>query len=401
MLDALLDALRIRQYFNAVTMGREVVTGVRDDLSFLLELRRAVLPYPGEARGTPERQPFPPLRRRPAKHLEGKRVALLATGGSGALACIVGVARAFEESGVTPSGISLCSGSALFGFPLAAGKSSDEVAEFTLGLHSDDLVDVDWRRLAALLPTAARGFTGFLRGERVEAAYTEWLGDMRLDQLPVPAYAPVWNVERNELDYIGPRTHPELTVARAVRMAVALPLFIEAVSYKGAHYYDGGTGDIFPVRPLLDIEPRPDAVVAVNAFYPPQFAGDDVSGWVERPGSIFIAAAQVRSVQHIELAREHLARLRREVPEVMLLDPVPYEDIRGVGLYRFFFDNSRWPDFMRAGHATASRALHASTRQPPPRRSKRRLAPQPAKRPSAGGARRGARGSVRRGRGAA
>lgn len=378
MLDAVLDALRVRQYFNAITMAREVVEGVRGDAAFLADLRRAILPLPGEASGTEERHPFPPPRRRPVERLQRKRVALLATGGSGALACIVGVGRALEEAGITPSVISLSSGSALFGFPLAAGKNSAEVAELTLGLRADDLVDVDWRKLATLLPTAARGFTGFLRGDRIEAAYADWLGDIRLGEMRVPAYAPVWNVEHNRLEFIGPRTHPELTVARAVRMAVALPLFIEAVTYNGAHYYDGATADIFPVRPVLDIEPASDVAVAVNAFYPPEFAGDDVSGWVSRPGSIFIAASQVKSVQHIQLARENLARLRREVPEVMVLNPVRYEEVRGVGLYRLFFDNSRWPDFMRAGHRAASRALHAS--RTPRSRTAARAATPPARR---------------------
>lgn len=370
VLDGLLDAHRIRQYFNAITAARELAQGIRDDAAFLDGLRRVVLPLPGERRGTAERHPFAPLTHRRIARLEGRRVALLATGGSGALACVVGAARAFEEAGLTPSAISLCSGSALFGFPIAAGRSSDEVAEFTLGLTQTSLVDVDWRRLLTLAPTAARGFTGFLHGDRIEAAYRRFLGGMRLRDLPIPAYAPVWNVERNRLEYIGPRTHPQLTVARAVRMAVSLPLFIEAVPYRGRHYYDGGTGDIFPVHPLLDIEPVPDAVLAINGFYPPEFAGDDVTGWVSRPASILLAASQVRTVQHIQLARENLARLRREVGEVMLINPVPYEAVRGVGLYRLFYDNRDWPEFMRAGHRHALRALRASSRRPPPARAR-------------------------------
>ena len=39
-------------------------------------------------------------------------------------------ARALEEAGLRPAVISLCSGSALFGFPVAAGVPADEVAEF-------------------------------------------------------------------------------------------------------------------------------------------------------------------------------------------------------------------------------------------------------------------------------
>ena len=375
VLDQVLDAFRIRQYFNVITATRELVQGARDDAAFLDGLRRAVLPLPGERRETEERHPFEPLRRRRVRRLEGRRVAILATGGSGALSCVVGAARAFEEAGITPSAISLCSGSALFGFPIAAGRTSDDVAEFVLGLSSTRLVDVNWRRLLTLAPTAARGFTGFLHGDRIEAAYRGFLGGMRLRDLPIPAYAPVWDVEHNRVDYIGPRTHPSLTVARAVRMAVSLPLFVEAVPYRGHHFYDGGTADILPVHPLLDIEPVPDAVLAINGFYPPEFAGDDITGWVSRPASILLAASQVRTVQHLQLARENLARLRREVPDVMLINPVPYAAIRGVGLYRLFYDNRDWPDFMRAGHRHAAKALHS---RPTPARA--RPSPRPAPR---------------------
>lgn len=381
MLAGLLDAMRIRQYFNAITMTREVVGGIRDDAGFVIALRRAILPLPFERARRVSRAPFPPLRRHPLEHFAGRRVALLATGGSGALASVVGAARALEEADIQPSCISLCSGSALFGFPLAAGRASDEVASFTLGLGPSELVDLNWPGLLALGPRLGRGFTGFLRGERIEDAYLRWLGGITLGEMPIPAYAPVWNVEQNTVEFVGPRTHPDMTVARAVRMAVALPLFIEAVELNGQHYYDGGTADILPVHPLLDIEDPPDAVLVINGFYPADFTGDDMTGWVQRTGSIFHAAAQVRSVQHLQLARENLARLRREVAEVMMIQPVPYASIRGYGLYREFIDNSRWPDFMRSGRAETRRVLEEASgdsvrRTPPgsrPRRIRRRV----------------------------
>ena len=231
-LDNAFDALRIRQYFNAVTMARELADGVRRDATFLRALRRAVLPLPGDPPMYVDRHPFPRLSPAPQKALHTQRVALLTTGGSGALASLVGAARAFEEAGIRPAMISVCSGAALFGFPIAAGRSAEEVARATLGLSPADLVDVDWQALLKLLPTQARGFNGFLRGDRIEAWYREWLGDMTLAELPIPCYAPVWNVERNRVEYLGPRTHPDLTVARAVRIAVSLPLFIEAVRYR-------------------------------------------------------------------------------------------------------------------------------------------------------------------------
>ena len=160
------------------------------------------------------------------------------------MASLVGAARAFEEAGLRPAVISLCSGSALFGFPLAAGLSAEEVAAFTVDLPQD-YIDVDWLQLLRLAPTLGRGFGGILRGDAIEEAYRRLLGDMTLGDLPIPAYTPIWNVEQNRVEFLGPRTHPDLPVARAVHMAIALPLFIQPVELGGFHWCDGGIVDIF------------------------------------------------------------------------------------------------------------------------------------------------------------
>lgn len=358
MLGPVTDVFRLRQYFNVVTRTREVVGGVREDSGMLNDVRRALVRLPFERRSSGH-NPFPPDEPLPLPGLGGKRLALIATGGSGALASVVGAARALEEAGERPAVISLCSGSALFGFPIAAGIPADEVATFTTGLQPDQYVDIDWRLLASLVPRRARGFAGIVRGERIEASYRKLLGDMRLGDLAIPAYAPIWNIEQNRLEYIGPRTHPELPVARAVHMAVALPLFIEPVPLDGGYWCDGGIVDIFPVRPVLDIEDPCDFALTINGFYPPGFVGEDASGWQDRPGSILYVASQVRTCQQVELARANLARLAQHMPSVMI-EPVPYDKVRGVGFYRQVLNNSEWASFMVAGRAAARRALAAT-----------------------------------------
>lgn len=356
MLDGVLDIFRLRQYFDVVVRSRQLAEGVRRDASFLDLTRRSVLETPFDRRHTTDRHPFPPKQVTPLPELDGRRVALVSTGGSGALASIVGAARAFEEHGIRPSVISVCSGSALFGFPLAAGLSSDQVAFFVGGLRPADYVDVDWLRLLMVLPSRGRGFAGVLRGDRLEHTYRRLLGDMRLRDLVIPAYAPIWNVEHNVVDFVGPATHPDLPVARAVRMAVALPLFYDPVPLDGGYWCDGGIVDIFPVRPVLDLEPASDAAVAVNGFYPPGFSGEDVTGWHDQTLSILEMAAQVRTCQQAQLARDHLEQLRRAMP-VELIEPVPYTVVQGIGFYRQFLDTSDWPGFMRAGRSAAVAAI--------------------------------------------
>lgn len=356
MLDAPLDIFRLRQYFDVLVRARDVADGVRADAAFLRRVRRGLLPLPLD-RHPQGVDPFPPPEPLDAAGLAGRRVGVVATGGSGALASLVGVARAMEEAGVEPAAMAVCSGSSLFGFPLAAGMPAADVARFTTGLRPRDYLDPDWRKLLTLVPRAARGFAGMLRGEAIEATYRSLLGGMTLGDLPVPCYAPIWNVEQNRLDYIGPRTRPDLPVARAVRMAIALPLFIDPVELDGSSWCDGGIVDIFPVHPLLDIEPRPDAVVAVNGFYPAGFAGEEAPrDWRARPLSILEVASQVRTCQHVELARENLRRLR-DACDTVLLEPVPYRKVRGIGFYDQFLSTREWPDFMLAGRAHARRGL--------------------------------------------
>jgi NTE family protein len=204
----------------------------------------------------------------------------------------------------------------------------------------------------------ARGWSGILRGDKLEAFYRGQFGDLTLAQLRTPTYAPIWNVEHNRLDFVGLRTCPDMPVARAIRMAVSMPLFIRSAEYGGLSWSDGGIVDIFPIRPVLDIEPAVDTAVGVNAFYPHEFQGEDITGWDSRPLSIVAAASQVRTCQHAELAREHLARLRHEV-RTLLVEPVPYWKVAGTGFYQQFLDTREWPEFMHAGRD----AMLASLRQ--------------------------------------
>jgi NTE family protein len=362
MLGTMLDVFRVRQYFNIITRTREFVEGVREDAGLLNDARRALVTFPLEQRRQPDLHPFPPAQPLRIVDLKRRRLALVATGGSGALASVVGAARALEEAGIRPSVISLCSGSALFGFPIAAGIPADEVAAFTLGIRPDEYVDIDWPMLASMVPLAAKGFAGIVRGERIEASYRRLLGDMTLGEMPIPAYAPIWNIEENRLEYIGPHTYPDLPVARAIHMAIALPLFIEPVRLGACSWCDGGIVDIFPVRPVLDIEEPPEVVLAINGFYPRGFVGEDASGWQDRRYSILSIASQVRTCQQVELARTNLSRLEAEA-EVMMIEPVPYGKVRGVGFYRQFLNTTEWPDFMRAGRLETRRVLVARSRR--------------------------------------
>jgi NTE family protein len=392
-LDALLDIHRVKQYFGVALELRAWARAARRDVEFIDVVRRVALPLPRalptvrpprtyERLGWPTRRPSHVGRRT-------RRVAVVTSGGSGALASIIGLARALEERDTAVSCWSLCSGAALFGFPLAAGLPAAAVADFALGLTADDLVELDWGAIVRAPVRLGRGLTGVVRGDRVEHTVRELLGDLTLGELPTPAYAPIWNVEHNRLDYLGPRTHPDVTVARAVRMALTLPPLFEPTELDGDRWCDGGIVDILPVHPVLDVEPRPDVVLAVNVFYPPGLRGEDATGWDDLPVSILELAAQVRTAQHVALARENLSRLRAEVPTVLLLEPVPYDVVRGTGLYRQLLDPRDWPGFIRGGYRTARAALTDVSLDGPratgvPRAARSTTRSSPSRQPHAG-----------------
>ena len=230
-LDAALDVFRMRQYFDVIVRARDAAAAIRQDATFLDTVRRGLRPLPFDRRPAPGHV-FGPLRGAVPPPLAG-RVGVVATGGSGALASLVGVAKALQDSGTEVSVYSVCSGSALSGFPLGAGMPPGEVAELTASMQPGDYIDAGWREIAALIPALARGWCGILRGDKLEAFYRGHFGDLTLAQLRTPTYAPIWNVERNRLDFAGPRTHPDLPVARAIRMAVALPLFVQPAVLDG------------------------------------------------------------------------------------------------------------------------------------------------------------------------
>ena len=58
-------------------------------------------------------------------------------------------------------------------------------------------------------------------------------------------------MDRGAVDYFGSAAKPELTIGRLVRIAIALPAFIESVEVDGHLYVDGGIIDLLPAEPIL------------------------------------------------------------------------------------------------------------------------------------------------------
>ncbi len=353
-----LEPNNLRLFFAATSWVGDLARGLEADAGLAVRLARAISPFglPADGSGQPVFAPLRPFR---VKALEGKRIGLVASGGSGATAALCGVRRALEEAGLDVVVLSACSGSMLFASLWAAGLPAEEMAQFWLRLRTRDYIDPAWGALARAPLRAFRGFGGLLRGEAVERTFAKRFGNMTLGQLQIPLSVVLWNVDLNTVEHASTTRTPALPLAKAVRAAISIPLFVQPVRI-GEHLYgDGGVVDIFPTTPLAEYEPL-DLVIGVNCYMPRNFDGEDVSGWLERRWSILRASGQLRYSVYLELARE---RARALGARLRLLHPVSYDRVRGAHFYEQFADRRDWPSFMRAGHDSARRLLEQIARQ--------------------------------------
>jgi NTE family protein len=346
-----LEPNNLRPLLAAYDKMRDLREDLIEDLSFVRTLWRGLVrprPSPGA-----ETEVFGPPHAIGSAGLAGKRIAVVSSGGSGATASLVGVQRAFEEAGIEPVMISACSGSVLFGSLWACGLSAERIAQFWLELPTADYVDPDWRALARGAIRRFRSTTGLMRGEAIERAFRREIGDRTLGQTAIPFAAVVWNIDDNRIEYLSTRRTPDLPIARVARIAISIPIMVAPVQIGDRWYADGGIVDIFPTTPLADVEPV-DLVIGTNCYLPDSFAGMSIGDWYHAPWSILRASGQLRYAVYLELAREHARQLGDRLE---LLHPVPHGEVRGARFYETFLDRTRWPRYMRAGHAVARGAL--------------------------------------------
>ncbi|HNS03577.1 MAG TPA: patatin-like phospholipase family protein [Anaerolineae bacterium] len=355
MLSKIAGPFQIKQYFDWGAHALAFGDDLQEDLSFVHALRQALLPIPYLDRDPVyDTDLFPPFRPFVVEALAGKKIGLVASGGSGVLIATLGVMRVLEEAGLEVAAISACSGSALFLAPIAAGLSAQQAMEFALSWRTEQYIDPDWRGLLKASISLGRGFTGVIKAEALERLYHQRLGGVMVGDLPIPFYANIWEIDHNRLLYLGSETTPAMRLARLVRASVALPVFMQPVEIDGALCGDGGIINVFPTQPLVEHHPEIDFFIGINGFYPENFDGEDHSGWQDKTWSVLRVSPQSRHSQHLEVARMQMRLIQ---DRCLLLHPVPYQEIKGVKFYEQFIDRSRWPEFIMRGYNHTRRTL--------------------------------------------
>jgi len=68
------------------------------------------------------------------------------------------------------------------------------------------------------------------------------------DKIPIKLTVKVFNVTKENLEYINYETDPDLSLSRLGKMTTAIPFFFRPVEYNGNFYVDGGLRGHYPIE---------------------------------------------------------------------------------------------------------------------------------------------------------
>ena len=183
----------------------------------------------------------------------GKQTVSLVLGSGGARGLAhIGVIHWLEENGYEIRSISGCSMGALIGGIYACGKL-DQFEEWVREISKLDIV---------MLLDVAWGQQGLVEGERIMTTLRQFVGDRRIEDLPIQFTAVAADIQREKEVWLK-----RGSVFDAIRASISLPLFFTPYELNGTQLLDGGILNPVPIAPTF--EDDTDLTIAVNLGAPP------------------------------------------------------------------------------------------------------------------------------------
>ncbi len=175
-------------------------------------------------------------------------VGLVLSGGSARAFAHIGVLRRLEEDGVVPDYIVANSMGSIIGLLYAAGLSPDQIYGLVSGTE-----------LGALFEPTLPVSGGVLDPRRFSDLIRLYLGDLRLEDLPIPIVVICEDL----------RTKREIRLAEGdlvtiLEAAYALPVFFPPVELDGYLLIDGGVTNLVPLGAAREFS---DTVIVSSTFY--------------------------------------------------------------------------------------------------------------------------------------
>ncbi|WP_394247108.1 patatin-like phospholipase family protein [Vibrio profundi] len=172
----------------------------------------------------------------------------LVLGSGGARGLVhVGIIRWLTEHGYQIKSISGCSIGALIGGVYAAGKL-DEFEEWVTSINQTDMammLDFSWQS------------SGMFKGDKIIDTLRELIGDISIEELPIPYTAVAANVADEKEVWLQSGS-----LFDAIRASISLPLFFTPHVIGGEELIDGGVLNPVPIAPTFG--DKTDFTLAVN-----------------------------------------------------------------------------------------------------------------------------------------
>jgi NTE family protein len=287
-------------------------------------------------------------------HVQPTVALALGTGGARGLAHI-GAIEAIVAAGYRITAVSGSSMGALIGGIYAAGKL-DVYRDWVCALQKMDVLKlVDWTLSGA----------GLIKGERIIGALRELIGDVAIEQLPIPFTAVATDLDREREVWLS-----RGSLFEAIRASIAIPTIFRPHPFHGHRLVDGGLMNPLPLTPLL--QSPSDYTVAVNVNGAPETLTatrtpvkrvartglrSRVAAFVKRtignhPGASHEPGWIDTLTQSLDLMQENLTSFRLAADRPDLVIEVPRN---ACAVYEFY----RASELIELGRERAERALAA------------------------------------------
>ena len=169
----------------------------------------------------------------------GKQVTLVLGGGAARGLAHIGVIRVLDEAGFKISALTGTSIGALIAGVYAAGKL-DEYTDWVMSLTKRDVL--------RYLDVSFRAKSGILKGDLIIEALRELVGDVSIENLPVPFIAVATDLAARKEVWLT-----KGNLFEAIRASIAIPGVFTPRRIAGRWMVDGGLLNPVPVTPAAQI----------------------------------------------------------------------------------------------------------------------------------------------------
>lgn len=225
----------------------------------------------------------------------------------------VGVLEALEEEKIPVHYIAGTSAGALVGGFYASGLGIKGLKEFAY--------QTDWKKVVILLaPSPSK--SGLVSGERIEKFLRSFLGNKKIEELPIPFACVATDILSGEEIIID-----KGDLVDGIRASISIPGILTPVILDGRILADGGIVNPVPVNVVSKM--GADFVIASNVSslfgnkLPVKIEDTRTSNKVKVP-SIFTILLQSTSIMQRKMIRDSLPRanlvINSEVPNIKLLE---------------------------------------------------------------------------------